>query len=498
MGRSAVASFTVVSLLAASAFAQSNAAGHMDIKDYTFVTYDGRSHPAELGRLWVREHHSGAGEALIQLAFVRLRSTSAQPKSPIVFLSGGPGVPGIVMGRIPIFYRLFERLRKISDVILLDQRGVGLSAPNLDECHVVASFPLDTLETAAKWQRALADSVSACAKYWRARGIDLTAYNTNESADDLEDLRIALGAKQLGLLGTSYGTELGLVMIRRHPDSVARAVLQGTHSPADYPTLPSTYDLQLKKIARLAAADPKTAQLAPDLIALLETCLRQLERHPAQIEVTRAATKDKVTLVVGKAGLQQQVAQALNGAVSILPALLKTVSEGDFSVLQPLIEKVYNDFTPGMTLMGRAMDCSAGASPERAAESAEEAARSPLDNARNIHLQAEVCHEAVGRFNLGPDYRRPIYSTVPTLFLSGTLDSNTPPFAAEKVRWGFPNGAHIVVENGFHETLPANDVQDVVFDFFNGQDVAGRRIVFQTPRFDSIEEARAEAKIARH
>lgn len=466
-------------------------------QEYQFTTYDGKAHPAELGKLWVRANRSG-GQEHIQLAFVRLRSTSAHPRAPIVFLSGGPGVPGIVMGRVPVFYELFDRLRAISDVILLDQRGMGLSSPNLDDCRVDSSFPLDEFETAAKLERAFAGSVGACAKYWRVRGIDPTAYNTNESADDLEDLRIALGASQLSLLGTSYGTQLALVMIRRHPDSVQRAVLQGTHSPADYPTLPSTYDLQLKKIARLAAADAKASQLAPDLIGLLDTCLQRLEREPARIEIDRTATHDKATLIVGQAGLQQLVAQALNGGVSVLPALLKTVSDGDYSVLQPLMEHTYNGFSPGLTLVGRAMDCATGASPERAAEAAEEAARSLLDNARNIHLQTSVCQEAVGRFSLGPDYRLPIFGTAPTLFLSGTLDSNTPPFGAEKVRWGFPNGTHIVVENGFHETLPATQVQDAVFDFLNGQDVSGRRIVFAPPRFDTIAEAREEAKTPRH
>lgn len=32
--------------------------------------------------------------------------------------------------------------------------------------------------------------VHACAEHWRAQGVDIVAYNTNSSADDLEDGRL--------------------------------------------------------------------------------------------------------------------------------------------------------------------------------------------------------------------------------------------------------------------------------------------------------------------
>jgi hypothetical protein len=59
--------------------AQEPRAGQIVIEPYTFRTYDGREHPAELGRLLVRENRNGDSGRLIQLAFVRLRSTAAQP-----------------------------------------------------------------------------------------------------------------------------------------------------------------------------------------------------------------------------------------------------------------------------------------------------------------------------------------------------------------------------------------------------------------------------------
>ena len=47
---------------------------------------------------------------------------------------------------------------------------------------------------------------------------------------------------------------------------------------------------------------------------------------------------------------------------------------------------------------------------------------------------------------------------------------------AERMRWGFPRSTHIMVENGFHETLPANEVQALIVEFLQGSNVADRHV----------------------
>ena len=69
------------------------------------------------------------------------------------------------------------------------------------------------------------------------------------------------------------------------------------------------------------------------------------------------------------------------------------------------------------------------------------------------------------------------------LFLSGALDPNAPSAQAEEALAGFPNGTHVVVENGSHETLPAAEVQSLVVDFLGGADVSGRRVSLGPPDF---------------
>jgi len=61
-----------------------------------------------------------------------------------------------------------------------------------------------------------------------------------------------------------------------------------------------------------------------------------------------------------------------------------------------------------------------------------------------------------GTPTLGDAFRRPLLCSVPTLFLSGTLDANTPPYQAEEMRWGFTDSVHLVQANGGHEDWMRN------------------------------------------
>jgi pimeloyl-ACP methyl ester carboxylesterase len=132
--------------------------------------------------------------------------------------------------------------------------------------------------------------------------------------------------------------------------------------------------------------------------------------------------------------------------------------------------------------MWAAMDCASGATPERRAQVAREASRSVFGDAMNL-LDDDACL-AVGAADLGDDYRSRFWSEVPTLFVSGTLDYQTPPYQAETVRWGFARSAHVVVEHAGHEsTFEQAEVQQLIAEFLGGTDVGDRHIMLPRPAF---------------
>ena len=138
--------------------------------------------------------------------------------------------------------------------------------------------------------------------------------------------------------------------------------------------------------------------------------------------------------------------------------------------------------------MSMAVNCASGWDPERLERVREEAGASPFGNIRNLYLTPALC-DSVRAANLGAPFRAPIVSDVPVLFVSGSMDATTPPFEAEEIAWGFPNGFHMIVHNGFHETLGVREVQRSVIDYFSGKEIRGRSVVMPAPKFLSVSDA---------
>ena len=58
-----------------------------------------------------------------------------------------------------------------------------------------------------------------------AKGIDLNAYTSEQNAEDINDLRKALGIEKWVLYGVSYGTLLALEVMNQHPEGVSASIL---------------------------------------------------------------------------------------------------------------------------------------------------------------------------------------------------------------------------------------------------------------------------------
>jgi pimeloyl-ACP methyl ester carboxylesterase len=426
----------------------------------------------ELGRLVVKENRQNPQSNLIELAFVRLKSTSAQPGYPVVYLDGGPGSSAINLARIPIYLHVFLKLREVGDVILLDQRGVGLSHPMLMRISM-ESLPADVFVSQEIAMRAFKERAKAAADYFRSQGVDLAAYNTAESANDVEDLRRALGAEKLNLLGFSYGTHLGLATIRQHGARLNRVALVGIEGPNHTRKLPASSQQSIERLSKLIAQDPTVGPKVPDFAGMLKRALDRLERQPATVTITDRKTRKPLEVKVGKFGLQWLIVRDLGDTNDLpnFPAFLYTIDRGDYSMLARLVERRFNEYSAGMPMMTLVMDASSGATRERDAQIAREAKTALLGNVMNFPFP-EI-GEVFGNPELGDGFRSPIRTNVPTLFISGSLDNNTPPFQADEVRQQFKQSTHIVVENAGHESmLDQPQIRQAIVDFLLGKDVS--------------------------
>ncbi|HEX2187494.1 MAG TPA: alpha/beta fold hydrolase [Longimicrobiaceae bacterium] len=413
---------------------------------FTFRTDAGDSTRAERAALRVPEVHDRPGGAALELTVVRLPARAKHPSAPIVYLAGGPGGVATLAARGPRF-AVLDALREVGDVVLVDQRGTRGAAPDLT-CPRGLDAPLDRPGTREALLSAWMEWSRACARHWQGRGVDLAAYHTDASADDLEVLRAALGAERVNLLAISYGTQLAQAFMRRHPRSVARAVLAG---PEPLGGILKPVELTRAHLARLDSAvraDTAASRRVPDLVALVDSVVRRLESRPARVPVTDPLTRRPATLAIGPFDVQFATAFALGDRRLMLqlPLLFRDMAEGDFSRVAPLVLRLRRYNTTAMTPV---VDCATAWEAADRERLGREAAAFVLADAASFPFP-DVC-AAWPHLELGSAFRAPVRSDVPVLFVAGTMDGRTPPSNVDVIAPGFSRHARLVVEGGAHD-----------------------------------------------
>lgn len=466
-------------LLAATLFASMLIAEPAKLTPYAYKAGDGTNVDAERGEFRVPENRTRPDSRKITLRFIRFKSTSKTPGFPIVYLAGGPGGSGIESARYSRF-PLFMALREFGDVIAFDQRGINESEPDMRCTETFAApfdAPLDRKTTGA----ALAAAARKCAERLRAAGVDVAAYNTRESAADLNDLRQALGAQKLILWGISYGTHLSIATLRWHPEAIDRVILAGIEGPDDTYKLPQDQQLLMEDIARIAHQQGKSA----DLIASVQRLMLELEARPKQVSITDPVSGATTNLVLGKLDLQRAIADMLFAPSFFagVPALVSSLEQGDWVSLAMLVAGERSGSAPSM--MSIAMDCASGISAGRRQRIAEEAKFTLLGDAINFPFP-EIC-EGLNVPDLGEAFRAPLVSDVPALLISGTLDGRTRPRQAEELRRFLPNAQHLILEYAGHSDplfLSSPKILDAMKAFLRKEPLRERVITLPPITFD--------------
>jgi len=420
-------------------------------ESFSAVSAAGQPFEARLGRFSVPRDHAAPDGPRFELAFALYPSTSAEPGAPIYFLVGGPGASGTEYGIEFTTQALFD-LRGHGDVVVLDQRGTGLSRPNIVEApEFTYELPLDAPSTRASLASAHALAAADCAAHWIEHGVDPRAFTTVQSADDVEALRRALGHERIALYGVSYGSHLAIEYLRRHGARVERALLSRVEGPDDTYKLPSAGFAVLAALATRVAAEPAYRESLPDLVGSLRNLASRLAEEPVHAVVPQRGG-DPLTVVLGPHDLQLVVASTLGDTrgQAFLPALVDAASRGDFGPLGhfALVERSGSV----ANAMGLFVDGSAGASAERLARCSREALDPTfvVGPALDAPYLLETC-AALELASVGAQLRADFVCEAPVLFVSGALDGRTPPANAEALRTRFPSAAHIVFTNTAHD-----------------------------------------------
>lgn len=431
----------------------------------------------DLGEFQVPEFHARAGSRRMTLHYLRLPSRSATPGPPIVYLAGGPGVSGIAAAGGPRWWSLFDSLRGVADVILLDQRGTGRSG-SLPRCTTGEVVPDDLPTTRENFVRVFAKQVRHCREFWSAEGVNLAAYTTRESAADLNDLRRALGVPQLDLLAISYGTHLALAALKFHPASFRNAVLLSPEGLDDTVKDPQATDAFFARVQASINADPKARAAYPDIAAMMRRVIAHANATPVPVAAARGPADARILL--GGFELQRMAADRLgdpSDTAQVLAAFA-AADRGDWSVLGAWAQRQTGEpiFLSPMAL---AMDAASGASAARRARVRQLAPSTILGDALGYPvLHAE---DALADLDLGEAFRAPFRSSHRALIVSGTLDGRTYPEAHREVAAMFAAPLFVSVINGGHDTV--TPAQQRIRSFLINQPVSTEPVVVPAPRW---------------
>jgi pimeloyl-ACP methyl ester carboxylesterase len=222
--------------------------------------------PVTCGRLKVPENYDKPGR-VIEIAFMVVKARrNLDPKSPVLFLNGGPGDVSLHFAETLVTNPLIHNVVVDRDWVFFDQRGNGRSTPTL--------YCPDDENNHFNIRRCRDDLIK--------QGVDLSQYNSARSASDMEALRKALGVKQWNLWGISYGSRLAMTMARYYPSSVRSIVHDASGLPGGQELLDDARgtDIALNKIFSKCAADAACSAKFPELRSRFLAALPRLRQQP--------------------------------------------------------------------------------------------------------------------------------------------------------------------------------------------------------------------------
>ncbi|KAF1013031.1 MAG: Carboxylesterase A [Stenotrophomonas maltophilia] len=443
--------------------------GQIDFQPCTLTSTQASANVEALcGTLQVPENRQAPEGRRISLRIAWLEagdSGNAAP-DPVFFLAGGPGQAATEVAFVVC--SALRQVRKQRDIFLVDQRGTGGSNPLTCQDAQGKELPFD--EEAAPSEALLRDYAQRCATSLQGRA-DPRFYTTGEANADLDDVRKALGADKVNLVGVSYGTRVAQRYAGTYPQHTRSVVIDGV-APNDRVVggdFANTFENAIALQSAQCRKDAACSKRFPtDTRAQLRSVVDTLRRAPVSVDYrdpgTNAPRQDVLTpdRVVGLAFAFSYVPQLS----SLLPLVLDEAVQGRYAQLASLARGATR--TMGFQI-NRGMQWSVICS--------EDAPRyqPPADNGDQL-VGPEVARAFFAACPVWPHQTAPaaaavpLHSDAPPLLLSGELDPVTPPRYAEQVVANLPHVRALLARGQGHGTLSAGSMPRLVGQFIDTTD----------------------------
>ncbi|RMG32428.1 MAG: alpha/beta hydrolase [Gammaproteobacteria bacterium] len=384
---------------------------------------------------------------------------------PVIYVNGGPGAAtGLDDEVMPAWLDWVDEVAWPSDLILYDQRGVGLSRPAFDcpEVRAVRKVLMASTAPLEAQYRRLAEVQHRCLARLRASGFDPQRFHSLANADDVLSLVGALGLPRWRLYGVSYGTRVVLELMRRNPPGLEAVVLDSVYPPEVHAEEQDAWLLQRALVQATRVCELLDCELGrARLRQWLEQAMAGMEARSLQLSLMDPEEKTPIAARFDAADMAWLVFDAQYDWHKLLqlPALLRELAER----------------RPGKVTFAIAQDALAA----ELADDVSDPVANSVECADNGSLQEQEFLRQLQQFPLvaeikrldwrfGPcrwwphapvaqRLRRPLVSAVPTLLLAGEFDPVTPPEWAERTAAQLPEGNLLIFAGMGHGVLDSDD-----------------------------------------
>ncbi|WP_345773934.1 alpha/beta fold hydrolase [Azospirillum endophyticum] len=430
-----------------------------------FTVPDGEA--ALCGTVAVPERRDRPNSRSLRLPVAVLLSTARQPApDPVLFLEGGPGASPFGSGeateeRMEVWWELSAPFRRTRNMILFDPRGVGRAEPDTDCPELDAVGATRGTKPLTREQRTAAEraAVGACAARLEAAGLDTTQFSTPVAAEDALDIATALGAQRVNLFAVSYGTRVGLEILRRQGGRVRTAVFDSVYPP-DVNAQEETAWLAQRAYRRLfddCAASRTCRSAFPDLEKRFLGLVERLDRNPVDIVAGDHETRRVLRMTGGAviaAGLE---AMAISEAVPAVPIMIDRAARGQYAALAEWAPTNWlgdPEIADGLAFSVECRESVNTADPLKRADTARRNAPYGLvavdDPGQRVCRLWPAGHQDLAE-------RLPVASAVPALLLSGAYDPVTPPEWGDRAAATLPKSRHLVFRAASHIVTSSED-----------------------------------------
>jgi pimeloyl-ACP methyl ester carboxylesterase len=426
--------------------------------------------PAECARFSVAENPDAPDGPRIDLFVARVRALAAEP-APDAFtiINGGPGASSVSL--YVDLQAAFAGIAQHRDIVIVDQRGTGRSAPLVCpdlEPTTTAEFDPDTVRRATL----------ECLEKLAEQGRDPRFYTTSVAVGDLEAVRSALGYAAWNLYGVSYGTRVAQHYLRRFPDAVRTAVLDGV-VPAGLalgPDVALNAQRTLDRIMARCAEEQPCRQAFPDVTGQFQALSSTLRARPLDLRIAHPVTgrPQPFTLHYGHLALTVRLLSYAPETAALIPLIIAEAADNEnYLPIASQALRLERDLGAAISFgMHNSVVCTEDApfyGDLTDTWPALQASYLGDDQVRSLEI---IC-SLWPRGRMDPDFVSAVASNRPVLLLSGEYDPVTPPAYADRAAALLENSRHLVAPGQGHGVIARGCLPMIVSDFVGAASLDG-------------------------